>query len=207
MTRANVQAERMFGHAAGALEGMALASRVRAMSLVHERLYQSGTLGTICLDEYVGELCEQLASAGAPQRRGIVLALEVAPVDVGLDLAVPLGLLLNELVSNSLKHAFPEGRRGAIRVTLAPEVGEGGHADNKLLRLTVHDDGIGLPPDVDRTTLPTLGLRLVSALSEQLHAKLVFENRDGACVTLIFHAGGNGAHGPGHAADACPGTR
>jgi len=178
------------------------ASRVRAMSLVHERLYQSRSLGTICLDDYVGELCDQLASAGAAARRGIAIVLEVAPVDVGLDLAVPLGLLLNELVSNSLKHAFPEGRRGTIRVTLALQAGEGGDKAEETLRLTVHDDGIGLPPDVDRTTLPTLGLRLVSALSEQLHAKLVFENRDGACVTLIFHAGSNGLHGADHASDA-----
>ncbi len=178
------------------------ANRVRAMSLVHERLYQSRTLGTICLDEYVGELCDQLASAGAADRRGIALVLEVAPVDVGLDLAVPLGLLLNELVSNSLKHAFPEGRRGTIRVTLQPEAGEGAGTDELTLRLTVQDDGIGLPLDADRTSPQTLGLRLVSALSEQLHAKLVFENRNGACIMLVFHAGANGRPSAANATDA-----
>ena len=178
------------------------ASRVRAMSLVHERLYQSRTLGTICLDEYVGELCDQLASAGSAHQRGIVLALEVAPVEVGLDLAVPLGLLLNELVSNSLKHAFPDGRRGTIRVTLAPEPEQGADGGEARFRLTVRDDGVGLPPDANGTSPQTLGLRLVSALCEGLHAKLVFENRGGACVMLVFHAGRNGAHGAGHAADA-----
>ncbi|TXF98933.1 sensor histidine kinase [Massilia arenae] len=154
------------------------------------------------LDEYVGELCDQLASAGAADRRGIVLALEVAPVDVGLDLAVPLGLLLNELVSNSLKHAFPEGRRGTIRVTLRPEVGEDAGTDEQTLRLTVQDDGIGLPLDADRTSPQTLGLRLVTALSEQLHARLVFENRNGACIMLVFHAGANGRPSAANATDA-----
>jgi len=177
------------------------ANRVRAMSLVHERLYQSRTLGTIRLDDYVRELCDQLASANGADRRGIALALEVAPVDVGLDLAVPLGLLLNELVSNSLKHAFPAGRRGTIRVTLALDAGEGADASEQMLRLTVHDDGIGLPPEADRTSPQTLGLRLVAALSEQLHAELVFENRDGACVMLVFHAPANGRRGLDHAAN------
>jgi two-component sensor histidine kinase len=120
----------------------------------------------------------------------------------GRDLAVPLGLLLNELVSNSLKHAFPEGRRGTIRVRLAPEAGEGADANGEMLRLTVHDDGIGLPPEADRTSPQTLGLRLVAALSEQLHAKLEFENRNGACVMLVFYAGANGRRGAGHAGDA-----
>lgn len=178
------------------------ANRVRAMSLVHERLYQSRTLGTICLDDYVGELCDQLASAGSAHQRGIVLALDVAPVDVGLDLAVPLGLLLNELVSNSLKHAFPAGRKGTIHVTLAQEPGEGGAAGEQLLRLTVRDDGIGLPPNANETSPQTLGLRLVDALSEQLHARLVLENRGGACIMLVFHAGRNGKSGASHAADA-----
>lgn len=176
------------------------ANRVRAMSLVHERLYQSRTLGTIGLDDYVGELCDQLASAGSARQRGIALELEVAPVDVGLDLAVPLGLLLNELVSNSLKHAFPDGRRGTIRVSVAPEGGEG--SDARTLRLTVRDDGIGLPPDADGTSPQTLGLRLVSALSEQLHARLVLENRGGACITLVFDVGRNGKRGADQAADA-----
>ncbi|WP_306397653.1 sensor histidine kinase [Telluria beijingensis] len=174
------------------------ADRVRAMSLVHERLYQSRTLGTIRLDDYVGELCAQLASAGSARQRGIALALDVAPVDVGLDLAVPLGLLLNELVSNSLKHAFPDGKRGTIWISLAKDPGE--DREDPLLRLTVRDDGIGLPPIADRTSSQTLGLRLVDALREQMHATLVLENRGGACITLVFHAGRNGQRGASHMA-------
>lgn len=181
------------------------ANRVRAMSLVHERLYQSRTLGTIRLDEYVGELSDQLASAGSARQRGIALALDVAPVDVGLDLAVPLGLLLNELVSNSLKHAFPDGRSGTIHVSVAQEPGEGSDADEQTLRLTVRDNGIGLPPDANGTSPQTLGLRLVSALSEGLHARLVLENRGGACIMLVFQAGRNGKRGASDAAAALSG--
>lgn len=157
------------------------ANRVRAMALVHERLYQSRTLGAVALDEYFGDLCEQLASAASAQQRGIVLALEVAPVDVGLDIAVPLGLLLNELVSNSLKHAFPDSRPGTVRVTLTVMP-----VTDQTLRLTVSDDGIGLPPPAARTSGATLGLRLVGALCEQLHAQLTLENRNGACAMLVF---------------------
>jgi len=164
------------------------ADRVRAMALVHERLIQSRTLGAIGLPEYVGDVCRQLASAASSEQRGIDMVLDVAPLDVGLDIAVPLGLLLNELVSNSLKHAFLEGRRGTIRVTLEPEPASIPSAEDAALRLTVRDDGIGLPPLADRTSAETFGLKLVGALSDGLHGQLLFENRGGACISLLFHA-------------------
>lgn len=196
------------GRARHALEEAA--NRVRAMALVHERLYQSRTLGTIALDDYVGELCEQLAGAASAAQRGIALALEVAPIDIGLDVAVPLGLLLNELVSNSLEHAFPEGRHGTLRVVLAPAPAAGGEApDEDLLRLVVSDDGIGLPPDADGTSGQTLGLRLVVALSDQLHGQLTFGNAagqgSGACITLMFRASGAGKRQAAHGAGLPPG--
>jgi len=164
------------------------ANRVRAMALVHERLVQSRSLGALGLPEYVGDVCRQLASAASAEQRGIGMVLDVAPLDVGLDIAVRLGLLLNELVTNSLKHAFPEGRGGTIRVTLAPEPGGAGPARDAALRLTVRDDGVGLPPLADRTSAQTLGLKLVGALSDGLHGELVLANRGGACISLLFHA-------------------
>jgi len=159
------------------------AGRVRTMALVHERLYQSRTLSSIALDEYVTELCDQLAVAASAAQRGIVMRVEAEPVEVGLDLAVPLGLLLNELVSNSLKHAFPEGRHGHIEVRVARE-------QDGAMRLSVGDDGIGLPSDFDRTRINTLGLRLVSALSGQLRARFEIESRDGVLATLVFSLAG-----------------
>jgi PAS domain S-box-containing protein len=159
--------------------------RVRAMALVHERLYQSGTLASIALDDYIAELCDQLAGASASQR-GIAVRVEAERIQAGLDVAVPLGLLLNELVSNSLKHAFPDGRQGRILVRLA-------RAQDGAMRLTVDDDGVGLPAAFDRTSAPTLGLRLVAALGNQLHASFSLENHapeegTGAVATLIASA-------------------
>lgn len=158
------------------------AGRVRAMALVHERLYQSRTLSSIALDEYVGELCTQLARAASAERRGIVPRVEVEPIEIGLDAALPLGLLLNELVSNSLKHGFPDGRAGAITVRIA-------RADGELARLTVADDGVGLPPGFDQTNSQSLGLKLITALSDQLRGKFTLESRDGVRATLLFKLG------------------
>lgn len=162
------------------------ATRVRAMALVHERLYQSRTLSSIALDEYVAELCEQLAGAASAAQRGIALRVEVVPAEVGLDVAVPLGLLLNELVSNSLKHAFPDGRHGSIVVCLA-------RAQDDAMCLSVRDDGVGLPSGFDRTSTRTLGLKLVSALSDQLRARFSFDamslqGGNGTLATLVFPA-------------------
>jgi PAS domain S-box-containing protein len=157
------------------------AARVRAMALVHERLYQSRTLSSITLDGFLSELCSQVARAASAPQRGIELRVEAAPLEIGLDLAVPLGLLLNELVSNSLKHGFPEGRHGHIVVGAVSEPGD-------MVRVTVADDGVGLPPGIDQTSPQTLGLKLVSALSGQLRASFSLENRNGAFATLLFRA-------------------
>ena len=159
------------------------ASRVRAMALVHERLYQSGTLSSIRLDDYVRELCEQVAGAASAHQRGIAVDVEAEPIEVGLDVAVPLGLLLNELVTNSLKHGFPGDRRGRVLVKLA-------RVDGDNVRLTVGDDGVGLPPSMDRTSRRSLGLKLVSALTEQLRARFTFDNQNGALATLEFRVAG-----------------
>lgn len=164
--------------------------RVRSMALVHERLNHSRTPGPIALHDDIGELCDQLARAASAQQRGIVMELCLSPLDVGLDVAVPLGLLLNELVTNSLKHAFPDEHGELIRVTLAPDTPPGApgnaEATDAAHCLIVHDNGIGLPPVANRTSVKTLGLRLVGALSDGLHARLTIQNQHGACITVAF---------------------
>jgi PAS domain S-box-containing protein len=174
------------------------AGRVRAMALVHERLYQTGTLASIRLDGYVSDLCEQLAGAASAPRRGIAVRVEAAPLEVGLDVAVPLGLLLNELVTNSLKHGFPDGRRGCVLVRLV-------RAADDTVRLTVSDDGVGLPAGMSRTSPQTLGLKLVSALSEQLRARFTLDAHGGVVATLEFHVPGTAPAAVQHAAMPCPG--
>lgn len=153
--------------------------RVRAMGLAHEKLYQSGDLSSVAFAAYVTELCTQLGRAASSEQRGIALSTEVVQLQIGLDRAVPLGLLLNELISNSLKHAFPEGRGGRIVVRVERE-------DGGMVRLCVIDNGIGLPHGIDPATSHSLGLKLVAALSHQIAGSLTLESGDGttACITF-----------------------
>lgn len=158
------------------------ANRVRAMALVHEKLYQSGNLSSINLKDYISDLCRQLGNTAGAGQQGILLDAEVEPIQVGLETAVPLGLLLNELISNSLKHAFPEGRRGRIVVRLES-------CANGTTLLTVFDNGVGFPAGLDAAAFNTLGLRLVGALTAQLDGKFSWESRDGAYASLTFQLG------------------
>jgi PAS domain S-box-containing protein len=160
------------------------ADRVRAMALVHEKLYQSKNLASIALDDYIADLCRQLGNAAGAPERGITLEASAQSVEVGLQTAVPLGLALNELLANSLRHGFPEGRRGNIRVKLARQ-------GDEELTLCVADDGIGLPPGLDLASCKTLGLKLVHALASQLDGSFSLENRDGAVATLRFRLCGD----------------
>jgi PAS domain S-box-containing protein len=158
------------------------ADRVRAMALVHEKLYQSKNLASIALDDYIADLCRQLGSAAGAAERGIVLEASAMPVEVGLQTAVPLGLALNELLANSLRHGFPDGRRGNIRVRLE-------RADDAL-SLVVADDGVGLPEGFDLASCRTLGLKLVHALASQLDGGFRLESRGGTVARLDFHVAG-----------------
>ncbi len=154
------------------------AARVRAMALVHEKLYQSGNLGDIALPDYVRDLLRQLADSGAAAERGITLEADIAPIEVGLDTAIPLGLLLNELVSNSLKHAFPDGRGGEVRVTLQPDGGG--------MTLAVADNGVGLPPGLNLAQVPSLGLKLATSLAIQLGGTLLIRSESGAHFSVTI---------------------
>jgi PAS domain S-box-containing protein len=155
------------------------ADRVHVMALVHEKLYRSTDLSSIELDEYIRDLCQQLGSAAGAVQRGITLVTEVEPVQIGLETAVPLGLLLNELISNSLKHGFPDGQPGVITVRLA-RMGE-----DKVV-LEVADNGVGFPAGLDVHASRSLGLKLVAMLSDQLRGEFVMESRNGAYASLIF---------------------
>ena len=148
------------------------AERVYAMSLVHQKLYQSDNLSSIRLDNYIRDLCQQMGQAAAIEQRGIGLLMELEPVDIGLETAVPLGLLLNELISNSLKHAFPDGRQGEIKVQLS-------RTSDSMVRLVVSDNGIGMPAGLDHESATTLGLKLIYTLSGQLDAKMEMESDQG----------------------------
>jgi PAS domain S-box-containing protein len=163
---------------AGLLES---AARVRAIALVHEKLYQSGNLTSIALDGYLADLCQQLRHAANAPQRGIRFELALAPIEATLESCVPLGLILNELIMNSLQHAFPDGRAGQVTVRLQ-------RLDGDQVELTVQDNGIGLPAE-PKAERPSLGLTLVEALARQLNASLSTRNANGACTTLVFPIG------------------
>lgn len=154
--------------------------RVRSMALLHEMLYRSKNLARIDLSGYVQRLCEQLfrAIGGDPSRVRLECRCAAA-AEVGMDQAVPCGLIISELVSNALKYAFPEGRSGRITVELA-------FAPDQRMVLTVADDGVGLPAGLDPAHASTLGLHLVSALTGQLMGTLEVERGRGTAFHLTF---------------------
>ncbi|KNZ32676.1 MAG: hypothetical protein AD742_10670 [Methylibium sp. NZG] len=149
--------------------------RVRAMALVHEKLYQHGSLSAISLREYTHDLLVQIGEAAGAHRRGITLRAEVDAVEAALDVSVPYGLLVAELVSNSLKHAFADDRGGEVCVVLK--------RDGETISLEVRDNGIGLPAGFDLEQPQSMGLQLAASLAEQLGGTLAASNRGGAVFT------------------------
>ncbi len=152
--------------------------QVRAMALVHEKLYQTGTLSAISLREYTTDLLNQIGEASRARDRGIALHAEIEPVEASLDVAVPYGLLVAELVGNGLKHAFPDGRRGEIRVRLAWQ--------GESLELEVADNGVSLPEDFDIDASQSMGLQLSASLSSQLGGNLRACDRGGAVFSTAL---------------------
>jgi PAS domain S-box-containing protein len=157
--------------------------RVHSMALLHETLYRSGNLARINFAAYVGELCRHLQrSVGAGPGR-VEVENRVAPLGLPLEQSLPCGLIINELVTNALKHAFPGGRTGKVTVSLEPD------AHGQLV-LRVVDNGVGPPPVKDLLATPSLGLRLVSGLSSQLGGRLTTEQPPGggAAFQVVFPA-------------------
>jgi two-component sensor histidine kinase len=155
--------------------------RIRAMALIHEQLYQTPDLATVDLAEYVRSLTAYLFRAYRGNGTLVTLTLETEPVRLPMDTAIPCGLILNELVSNALKHAFPAGRQGEIRVTL--HMAEAGQ-----VALLVSDNGIGFSPALDFHHIQSLGLQLVTTLTEQLQGTIELQNHGETTFQLHFPA-------------------
>jgi two-component system response regulator len=148
--------------------------RIRSMSLVYDQLRQSQNLAEINLREYINELAANLIQSYSLSAGGVSAHIDVDDISVGLDVAIPCGLLINELVSNSLKYAFPD-QAGNINICI--------HKTGGALDLTIADNGIGLPDNFDVASSPTLGMTLLQTLGEQLGGKVEFR-RDGGTT---FH--------------------
>ena len=153
--------------------------RIKSMALVHEKLYQTNDLANIDFGDYVRDLVSGLAGSHGTQVPRVVIDVQAASVTLDVDQAIPCGLIVNELVSNCFKHAFPNGRAGRIDVALSG----GGSA---AIQLIVRDDGVGWPADFDPGHSPSLGLRLVHILAKQLRANLLLQNEPGVSCTLTI---------------------
>jgi two-component sensor histidine kinase/putative methionine-R-sulfoxide reductase with GAF domain len=152
--------------------------RVKSMSLAHERLYQSPDLAQIDFAEYIRDLVAHSFRSYRDRSALITLRIDADDVSPGLDTAIPCGLIINELVSNALKHAFPDNRKGEIRIGL--------HSENGQTILTVSDDGVGFPADLDFRDTDSLGLQLVTTLVEQLEGSIELDNREGTVFKVTF---------------------
>ncbi len=154
-------------------------ARVQTIALIHQKLYQSRNYAGVPFSEYARGLAANVFHATGISPTDISLYLAIEDLTLAVDKAIPCGLVLNELITNALKHAFPNGRHGTIRVELC--MLEGGR-----LRLAVKDDGVGLPAGIDIQKAESLGLQLVCTLAEQLDAEFVIKNQDGASFELTF---------------------
>jgi two-component sensor histidine kinase len=162
-------------------------ARIRTMALVHEELYRSSDLGRIELTGYARKLIQGLHSLFGAERVQCSVTGS-GDILVSMDQAVPLGLLLNELVVNAMTHAFPDGRTGSITVDLA--------LDDGHVTLTVSDDGAGLPGGLDTDAGGGLGLQLVRGLADQLSGDLEATSGQGTRFLLRFPLAGHGEHAP-----------
>jgi two-component sensor histidine kinase len=165
---------------AGALQDAA--ERIRTMALVHEHLYGSRDLARVDLAEFLRELTSGLLGVFG-RREGLAVEVRADDVRLGVDAAIPMGLITSELVTNALKYAFPDGRAGRVIVAVAAEPAAEG---TRAITLSVSDDGVGLPADLDPEKTPTLGLRLVYILAKQLGGTVQLDREGGARFAVRF---------------------
>jgi two-component sensor histidine kinase len=155
-------------------------ARIRSMGLIHEKLYQSRSLSSVNFGSYVETLASQLVRMHAVGDQPPELEVNIDDIDLPLDTAMPCGLIINELVSNSLKYAFVDRPEGRIVIDVHRE-GE------REYRLRVSDNGVGmkLPQKGERRS--SLGLNLIEMLVDQLNGSLEYKNGDGITADIRFH--------------------
>lgn len=152
--------------------------RLRAMVLVHERLYSSGDLSAVDFADYVRSLADQLLHSTACASRSFQLRVDTAEMTLPIETALPCGMILTELLTNINKYAFPDDRPGEAMVQLTAAYGR--------VQLIVRDNGVGMPPEFDADFPQSFGWQLVHNLSEQIGGALVLDRNNGVSVTLSF---------------------
>ena len=155
-------------------------NRIRSMALVHQKLYEAQDLSHVNLKEYIGDLFQLLMVSYKIQPGSVSVLTEMEDVMVLIDIAIPCGLILNELISNAFKYAFPNGRTGEVTIRL-------GRAVDGEIQLRVADNGIGLPPGFDVRKDGRLGMQNIFILVEkQLKGQVAFETQGGLACQVYF---------------------
>lgn len=149
------------------------------MSLVHEKLYMSKSLSGINFLDYINSLTSSLFQINKVSSDLIQLKLDIEEVFFDIQTAIPCGLILNELISNSLKYAFPLGRKGTIEISLAS-------LGNNFYRLIVKDDGIGFSQEVDFENPEFFGIQIVKLLTDQLGGEVLLKRDFGTTFEISF---------------------
>jgi two-component system, sensor histidine kinase PdtaS len=152
--------------------------RMRAMSLIHQKLYQSDKMATIDLQVYIQELTSYLDDNFNVNNR-IKFELDITPIELDVAQAVPLGLILNETITNAIKYAFPDNKQGSITISLHRQAEE-------YIRLTITDNGKGLPPAFDVAGSHSLGMSLIQGLTKQLNGNFEMKSDEGVTITVTF---------------------
>lgn len=153
-------------------------NRIQAMSLIHQKLYQSESLSIIDMPSYIFELTEYLKDS-FEIRNSIRFILDIDSFNLPLSHSIPIGLIFNEAVTNAIKYAFPNQENGIITISLK--------ATNDLkYKLIIHDNGVGLPPDFDPYNNPSFGIKLMNGLAADIEGKFLITNVNGTKITLEF---------------------
>lgn len=153
--------------------------RLQTMALIHEQLYQSQDLSQIDFAEYIHRLVGNLLAASNPHNSQIRVEIQVDPIALSLETAIPTGLIINELLTNALKHGFPNGQPGLISVEFNQD-------HDEKLHLVISDNGVGLPPELNLRQTASLGMRLVHILARQLRATFEVVSKNGVHFQLSF---------------------
>ena len=154
-------------------------NRVRSMALIHEKLYRSQDLARINFAEYIRNLATHLVRSYRANSGPVSLKVDANDVSLSIDAAVPCGLIINELVSNSLKYAFKDGREGEIRIELRSD-------RDRQVTLIVADNGVGFPKDLDFRYTESLGMQLVNTLTNQLDGTVELHSNGGTEFKITF---------------------
>ncbi len=158
-------------------------NRIKSMAMIHEKLYRSENFAHINSRDYIRDLATYVFRSYSANGRKIKLTIHVDPIEFDLDTAIPCGLILNELVSNAIKYAFPGNKKGEIIISLK-------EIQDDQVALSVKDNGIGIPEDFDPENSASLGLQLVNSLVRQLEGTVEFKNNGGLEVIVVFRKPG-----------------